>query len=105
MKNREPKFDMNGAAYMTSAIGDLPINSDGMRKAVDFIDKLIAENVRLTNERDDALNRAKEIADSAVKCEPMVMTSPIGDLMVDPIGLRKAIDEINRLNAIINAAN
>lgn len=31
---------MNSEAYMTSPIGDLPINSDGLRKAVDEIDRM-----------------------------------------------------------------
>lgn len=34
-------------AFMTSPIGDLPINSDGLRKAVDELDRLRAENNRL----------------------------------------------------------
>lgn len=44
------KFDLTGQAYMTSVIGDLPIDSDGMRKAVDYIDKLMAENAALKSE-------------------------------------------------------
>jgi hypothetical protein len=38
----------NMEAFMTSAIGDLPINSEGMRKAVDEINRLMTENERLS---------------------------------------------------------
>lgn len=91
--------------FMTSAIGDLPINTEGMRKAVDKIDELMLENTRLTLERDDAVNRANEITNAAVNGKPAFMTSPIGDLPVNTDGLRTAIDEIRRLNEIINQTN
>lgn len=41
--------------YMTSPIGDLPINSEGMRKGVDEVTRLRTELDRVTKERDAAL--------------------------------------------------
>jgi hypothetical protein len=50
-------------AFMTSAIGDLPVNSDGMRKAVDEISRLTEENGKLSKlvPSDDPDRRYREL--------------------------------------------
>ncbi len=70
--------------FMTSPIGDLPVNPDGMRKAIDEIARL------------------QSIVQNAVISKPIEMQSPIGTLTVDAAGLRTAIDEIARCHAKID---
>ena len=50
-------------AFMTSPIGDLPVNSDGMRKAVDEISRLMEENGKLSKlvPSDDINRRYREL--------------------------------------------
>lgn len=43
-------------AFMTSPIGDLPINSDGLRVAVDEIARLNKEIVKLKEDREKCIN-------------------------------------------------
>lgn len=70
--------------FMTSPIGDLPVNPDGMRKAIDEIARL------------------QEIIRDAANSKPIEMQSPIGTLTADAAGLRTAIDEIARCHAKID---
>lgn len=74
--------------FMTSTIGDLPVNTDGMRKAIDEIARLQNEVARLQGIINDAVNN-----------KPIEMESPIGTLTADAAGLKKAIDEISRCHA------
>ena len=48
-------------AFMTSPIGDLPINSDGLRKAVDEITRLNNEIAKLTEDRDKCIKTLEDI--------------------------------------------
>lgn len=77
------RYNILGQSFMTSPIGDLPIDSDGMRKAVDEIARL-----------------QKIIKDTATS-KPIEMNSPIGVLTADAAGLKTAIDEIARCHAEI----
>lgn len=70
--------------FMTSPIGDLPVNPDGMRKAIDEIARL------------------QSIVKDAATSKPIEMESPIGTLTADAAGLRTAIDEIARCHAEID---
>lgn len=55
-KKNVEKYLPQNVAFLTSPIGDLPITSDGLRKAIDEI-------IRLQNER-DAYKRVKDYWDS-----------------------------------------
>lgn len=76
---------MKNTPFMTSPIGDLPIDSEGLKTAIDEIARLryIIENtVKPTN--------------------TPFMTSAIGDLPLNSKGLGTAVDEIDRLRFIIS---
>lgn len=47
---------INGTAYMSSKIGMLPIDSDGLRKAVDEIERLYADNREILSHLENLYN-------------------------------------------------
>ena len=54
-------FDSEASGFMTSPIGDLPLNIDGMRKAVDEIARLLIVQAELQDLNEKHYNEAKDL--------------------------------------------